>query len=52
MHDLALALAMVESVDITILQEPWILSVLEKKITEQHPNYSAFDLNDNWEVRS
>lgn len=50
-HDLALALASNESTDIIILQEPWILPNLEKKITKQHPDFDTFSPLDSWDVR-
>lgn len=50
-HDLALALASAESVDVIILQEPWILPDLEKKITKRHHEYDIFSPLDNWTLR-
>ena len=50
-HDLALALASRESVDIILLQEPWILPNKEEKVTKYHPDFESFSPLDTWDVR-
>ncbi|POS82881.1 hypothetical protein EPUL_003848 [Erysiphe pulchra] len=50
-HDLALALARDESVDIIILQKPWIFPDLEKKSTKTHADFDTFSPTDDWEER-
>lgn len=50
-HDLALALACEESADIILIQEPWIMSHQNRKITKQHADYICFSPLDCWEIR-
>ncbi|POS84528.1 hypothetical protein EPUL_004872 [Erysiphe pulchra] len=50
-HDLALALANSESADVILIQESWIFSQRDKKITKQHANYMSFCPVDTWETR-
>lgn len=50
-HDLALALANSEAVDVILIQEPWTLFQREKKITKQRTNYMPFSPIDTWETR-
>ena len=50
-HDLALALAHTENIDIVLLQEPWVLSNSEKRITKNHHDFEVFSPTDSWEIR-
>lgn len=50
-HDLALALARADNIDVILLQEPWILKHPEKRITKKHPDFEIFSPTDRWDTR-
>lgn len=47
-HDLALALARADNIDIILLQEPWVLRNSEKRITKFHHDFDVFSPTDSW----
>lgn len=50
-HDLALALAHAENIDVILLQEPWILNNSDKRVTKNHHDFEVFSPTDSWEIR-
>lgn len=50
-HELALATAFEERVDIVLIQEPYIFSELERRITKRHPTFECFTPIDNWSTQ-
>ena len=50
-HDLALAQASSENFNIILVQEPWILSHRDRKVTKQHPDYDIFSPTEDWDTR-
>lgn len=50
-HDLALAQASAENFNIILVQEPWILSHRDRKVTKQHPDYDIFSPTEDWDTR-
>ena len=49
-HELALATAYAERVDILLIQEPYIHSELQRRITKRHPAFECFSPTDSWTV--
>ena len=50
-HELALATAFMERVDIVLIQEPYIYSDPQRRITKRHPAYECFTPIDNWSTQ-
>lgn len=50
-HDLALALAQEEHIDLLLVQEPYIFYERDRRITKRHPSFECFTLTDNWTSR-
>ena len=50
-HELALALAHEERIDIVLIQEPYIYHERERRITKRHPSYECFTPLDDWYTR-
>ena len=50
-HDLALAHAQEEHIDLLLIQEPYIFHERHRRITKRHPSYECFSLNDDWSTR-
>lgn len=47
-HELALTTAYDEKADIILIQEPYIYSDPQRRITKRHPAYECFTPVDNW----
>lgn len=50
-HEIALARAFESSIDILLIQEPYIYKDLTRKITKTHPMYETFTPLDTWDIR-
>src|SRR5271165_4938582 len=50
-HEIALSLANSSSVDIILIQEPYIFSDCTRKISKAHLMYKSFTPLDNWTTR-
>jgi hypothetical protein len=50
-HEIALSLANSSSVDIILIQEPYIFSDRTRKISKAHPMYESFTPLDDWTTR-
>ena len=50
-HDLALALAQEEHIDVLLVQEPYIFHERDRRITKRHPSFECFTPTDNWTSR-
>lgn len=48
-HELALALAFDSSIDILLIQEPYINKAYARRLTKKHPSYECFSPVDSWE---
>ncbi len=46
-HDLALALAQEEHIDLLLVQEPYIFHERHRRITKRHPLYECFSPIDD-----
>ena len=49
-HEIALSLANDSSIDLILIQEPYIFSDCTCRITKHHPMYETFTPSDNWET--
>lgn len=47
-HEIALSLASEQTIDILLIQEPYIFSDYSRRITKRHPSYECFTPTDNW----
>jgi hypothetical protein len=47
-HEIVLAVAFLENIDVILLQEPYISLDLNRRITKRHPSYECFTPTDNW----
>src|ERR1700761_417679 len=47
-HEIALATAFLENIDILLIQEPYISKDLNRRLTRRHPAYNCFAPIDNW----
>jgi hypothetical protein len=47
-HEIALSLAFDSYIDIILIQEPYIFTDLQRRITKSHPSYESFTPVDNW----
>lgn len=50
-HDLALALAYEEGIDILLIQELWIGGDLERKLSKRHKSYTTYAPSEEWKDR-
>jgi hypothetical protein len=50
-HEIALSLASDSCIDIILIQELYIFTDLQRRITKSHPLYESFTPIDNWETR-
>ena len=49
-HEIALNEAHLSSVDVILIQEPYISNDCSRRITKKHPNYKAFSPIDDWTI--
>ena len=49
-HEIALNEAHMNSVDILLIQEPYIFRERSRRITKKHPSYEAFSSSDDWAI--
>jgi ribonuclease HI/endonuclease/exonuclease/phosphatase family metal-dependent hydrolase len=47
-HEIALATAFLENIDILLIQEPYISRDLSRRLTKRHPAYNCYTPIDNW----
>lgn len=50
-HESALTRAFEEKIDILLIQEPYLFSDLQRRITKRHPSYECFSPTDDWSIR-
>src|ERR1700744_1480177 len=50
-HELALATAHQERIDILLIQEPYIFKETSRQITKKHPSFECFVPIDNWVLK-
>lgn len=50
-HEIALSLANDSSIDIILLQEPYIFTDRSRRISKAHPAYESFTPSDDWTIR-
>lgn len=50
-NDLALALAFQEKIDMLLIQEPWIGTDLERRLSKKHNSYQAYAPEEEWKER-
>jgi len=50
LYEITLLFAADLLIDVILIQEPYILTDLSRKITKSHPFYKLFISVDNWEI--